>query len=241
VAESGELPQLLGLVSRLVELTGVLHREEQVPVAVDDEQRDGRDQRCGLRWRHRNRIPPAGADPGLHEPSCHEPAGPVLHRQVDLAHPLRSPVVPAAGAAHRYRGVQAADEAGVPQHDGSAHREPDRRDPLIAELPRVGDHYVEVLELAVPQRGKPAGPPVAAEVEAHDPGDPVEPGGNAPDRGPLPGQGEPVRDDDRQLGRSREMHGVDRDTVLGDQRPCREYRSHRAPILKRTYRKRCRW
>ncbi len=91
-------------------------------------------------------------------------------------------------------------------------------------LARPGDDHVEVVDLAVAQRGQAAGTPVAAEVEGEHAGHPVEPVGDPPDAGPLPRQRETVRDHDREVPRTGQVYGVDRDAVLGDQGRCRDDR-----------------
>ena len=224
VAHPGQEPQLFGLAGGHVELPGVLGREVRVLVTMHDQQRNRRDLGRRLGRGDRDQLPAFRADPGLQPPPGHEPAQPVLDGQVHPAHPLGAAVIPAAGAADRHHRVQAADQAGVPEHDRGAHGEADRGDPPVTELAGPGDGHIQVLDLPVAQRGQPAGAAVTAEVEGHHARHMVEPVGDAPDVRALPGQREPVRDDDGQVCRAGEVDGVDRDAVLSDQGRCRHHR-----------------
>ena len=201
----------------------MIHREVRVLIAVHDQQRDGRDPRGGLIGRHGDGVPLLGADPRLHQHLGRQAADAMLHGEVHAAHPFGPPVVPVAGAAHRNGRVEAADQPGVPDDDRRAHGESDGRDPLVAQLPRVADGDVKIADLAVAHGGQATGTPVPAEVEAHDARDPVESGRDAPHRGPLPGQREAVREHDGKVAFLREMHGVDRDAIVGYQGLCRRH------------------
>jgi len=172
----------------------------------------------------------------------------MFHRQVDAAHRHRAAVEPAARAAHRDDRVDAAVQRRVAQHHGTAHGEADRRDAPVAELTGVPDGHVEIVDLLVAERGKAAGAAVPAGVERHHAGVLVEALHEPPGHRPLPGHGEPVHDDEREvtlahrpcqhlLGqhlRTRlpgkgQVHGVDRDAVLGDQRNGHDDGIHSAP------------
>jgi IMP dehydrogenase len=236
MAEPGQEPELLGLPRGLVELVGVLLREVDVLVAVDDQQRGRRDHRRRLRrWHGAGGRPALGRDPRREEVPAVGPAQALLGGEVHLAHRFGAPVVPASRAAHRDHRVDAAAQRRLAQHHAPAHGEPHRRHPLVAELAGVPDGHVEVVDLLVAQRGKPAGAAVTAEVEGHHAGRAVEPLRDAPYHRALPRQSEPVRHHYReitpagwQFGRGQflgigclrrgKMHGVDRDAVLGDQR-----------------------
>ncbi len=221
----GLQPQLLGVVRGLEDLLGVVDREIPVLVPVHDQQRDARDPGRGLIRGHRHRVPGLGGDPGVRGQPGDQAAQAVLDREVDPPHPLGAPEVPPAGAADRGHRVQAAaDQTGVTQHDRGAHGEPDRGDALVAELTGVADDHVEVVDLLVAQGGRSPGPPVPAEVEAEYASQLVEPGRDLPDRGPLPGQGEPVGQHDGQVAVLGQMHRVDRDAIASHQgvRHCHE-------------------
>jgi hypothetical protein len=174
------------------------------------------------------------------------PAEALLGREVHPAHRLGVPVVPAPGAAHRDHGVDPAAQRRLPEHHAGAHREPDRDDLGVAEAAGVPDRHVEVVDLLVTEGGEPAGPAVAAEVEGHHAAGPVEALDDGPHHRPLPGQSEAVRDHEREvrppgrragqrellrvapLGRG-QVHGVDRDAIVGDQGGGHDDGFHRAP------------
>ncbi len=230
MAHAWHEPEVLGFPGRHVQLAGVLGWEVVVLVAVHDQQWHRRDLRRRLGRRDRDQLPAFRADPGFQPAPGDEPAEPVFHREVYPPHGFGAAVVPAAGTADRHRRVQPADQAGVPQDDRGAHREADRGDLLVAEFAGPRDDHVEVIDLAVAQRGQATGAPVAAEVEGEHARHPVEPVGDPPDVGPLPRQRETVRDHDRKVPLARQVDGVDRHAVLRDQGRCRHDRlGHLSP------------
>ena len=232
VAEPGDDPQLLGVAGRLVELVGVVDREVDVLIPMDDQEGCRRDlgRRLGRGYRHG--IPPVRAHPRLEPGAGDQAAGAALDRPVDPAHRLGAAVVPAPGPAHRDRRVQAADQARVAHHDRGAHRETDRGDPPVAQLPCVGHRHVQVVDLPVAYGGQPAGPAVPAEVEGDHAPRLVQPLGHFPDERPRPRQREAVRHDDRQLAAARQVDGVDRHTVGGHQGLRLQHGCAHLPILR---------
>ena len=244
VPEAGDEPELPGLLSGVVELVAVLLREVDVLVAVHDQQRGRRDHGSRLRGRHGVGGRPAmWGDPRRVEVPGKGSAQAPFRGEVHAAHRLGAPVVPAPGAAHGDHRVDAAAERRLPQHHAPAHREPNRRHPLVAELASVPDGHVQVADLLVAERGQAARPAMAAEVEQHHAGRAVEPLGDIPHQRALPRLGEAMCHDDRDIpyaggqrgGRQLfrigypergKVHGVDRDAVLGDQRGGHDDRLH---------------
>ncbi len=213
-------PQLLRLPGGVEELVGVLQGEERVGVAVDDQQRRGRDALDRLVRRERHRVPLARLDAGaLGQPRRQAPGCP-LDGPVDLPHRPGAPVVPAGGAAHGHHRVRPPVQGRVAHGDRGAHREADGGQAGITDGSGVPHGRVEVEDLGVPDRGKASRPAVAAEVERHDAAEAAQHVRDAPRRPLTPGAGEPVGDDDAEIGVASRggVRRVDPHTVLRDQR-----------------------
>ncbi len=133
---------------------------------------------------------------------------------------------------------RARGESRVPEHHGTAHRESHRDDPPVPQGPCPGDRCGQVVRLAVPHRGPPAGPPVPPKRERDHGRTPGEhPSGPHHGR-PVGRAGEAVCEDDggllggpgvrpRGIRRTRGVHRLDTHPVTRQQGRPPGYRRER--------------
>ena len=174
MAPARDDPEVLRLACLLVQILGLLGREEGIRAAVDKQDRGGRDLADDLDGAVLIGDLPRKADPGQHPGGGQAPGHAPDEFRAPGSPPTLAGVFPLRRPADRDGGVQGLEECRRADDRCRPHREPDRHDGKGGLGPHDGGDRGDIQRLGMPERAEAAGRPVPAKVHRPDRAETVE-------------------------------------------------------------------